>query len=612
MSVSVGRAVPSEVDLLRELLEQERAKVRALEDIGVALGSTLDLTDLLALVVNRVSQVVDADRSTLYLIDEDTGELWSKVAQGEQVVEIRLRLGEGLAGWVAQSGKSLNIKDAYLDSRFNSFWDQQTGYRTRSIMCVPMKNHHGRTLGVIQVLNKRDGYFTVDDESLLSALASQAAVCVENSKLFLSVVGKNMELLETKNQLERKVRELDVLVEMANVAATAGKLDDLLEGVLSRTMHAIDAEAASILLSDEHTGDLRFRAAMGGAPDAVKRVRIKAGEGICGWVAINGEPQIVNDVRHDRRHSRDLENDIGYHPRSVLCVPLRWEDGVGALELLNKSGGEANFTEDDLKLAAVIAGQVSSAIGLARAREQREREERLSTIGQLLSGVLHDLKTPITVISGAVQLLVSERDEAKRQGLADRVVRQVGVINSLIRETLAFARGESSLWVRKVYLHKFFGDLQEQLAQEFRGRNMSVKLDLRDRGVAHFDQHKLHRGIYNLARNAAEALNGQAGTLTLSTERRASDGFLLIKVTDTGPGVSQEIRGRLFESFATYGKVGGTGLGLAIVRKIVQDHGGTIDVESQPGETTFTIALPEATQADRDAAPTAVTRVLGA
>jgi len=398
---------------------------------------------------------------------------------------------------------------------------------------------------------------------------------------------------------------------MATLAATAGKLDELLEGVLSRTMLAIDAEAASVLLSDEHTGDLRFRCAMGGAPEAVKRVRIKAGEGICGWVAISGEPQIVNDVHRDKRHSRDLENDIGYHPRNVLCVPLRWEDGVGALELLNKSGGEDDFTEDDLKLAAVIAGQVSSAIGLARARERREREERLSTIGQLLSGVLHDLKTPITVISGALQLLVSERDEAKRQHLADRVVRQVGVINSLIRETLAFARGETSLWVRKVYLHKFFGDLQEQFTQEFRGRGMTVKLDLQDRGVAHFDQHKLQRAIHNLARNAVEALGGKPGTLTLSTERRA-DGALLIRVTDDGPGISEEIRGRLFESFATYGKVGGTGLGLAIVRKIVQDHGGSIDVESKPGATTFTLVLPEGATGDGDAPPTAVLRTLEA
>jgi signal transduction histidine kinase len=408
--------------------------------------------------------------------------------------------------------------------------------------------------------------------------------------------------LETKNRLERKVRELDVLVEIANVAAASGKLDDMLQGVLSRAMRAIDAEAGSILLSEERTGDLRFHCAVGGAPEALKRVRIKAGEGICGWVAAHGEPQIVNDVSHDRRHSRELEDEIGYHPRSVMCVPLRWEDGVGALELLNKSRGQADFTQDDLKLAAVIAGHVSSAIGLSRARERQEREERLSTIGQLLSGVLHDLKTPITVVSGAVQLLVTERDESKRQSLADRVVRQVGMINSLIRETLAFARGETTLWVRKVYLHKFFGDLYEQLAQEFRGR-MAVKLELKDRGVAHFDQHKLQRAIYNLARNAIEALNGSPGTLTLTVDRRAEDQALLVAISDDGPGISDEIRGRLFESFATYGKAGGTGLGLAIVRKIVQDHGGNIEVESEPGRTTFTIALPDLPAAERESRP---------
>ncbi|MET0341502.1 MAG: GAF domain-containing protein [Polyangiales bacterium] len=592
--------------LLRELLEQERAKVRALEDIGVALGSTLDLNELLSLVVTRVSEVLDADRSTLYLLDEETGELWSKVAQGEEVVEIRLRVGDGLAGWVAQNGRPINIKDAYLDPRFDPVWDRKNGYRTRSIMCVPMKNHHGRTLGVIQVLNKRDGYFTVEDESLLGALGAQAAVCVENSKLFLSVVGKNMELLETKNRLERKVRELDVLVEVAGVAATAGKLDEMLTGVLQRAMRAIDAEAGSILISEERTGELRFVTALGGDQEAlevVKRVRIKAGEGICGWVAAHGEAQIVNDVRVDERHSRALEDDIGYHPRSVLCVPLRWEDGIGAIELLNKDNGQADFTEDDLKLAAVIAGHVSSAIGLARARARQEREERLSTIGQLLSGVLHDLKNPITVISGAVQLLVTERDEAKRQTLADRVVRQVGVINSLIRETLAFARGETSLWVRKVYLHKYFTDLHEQLTQEFRARGMAIKLALHDRGIAHFDQHKLQRALHNLARNAAEALAGKPGTLTLSIDRRLADGALQVAVTDDGPGISDEIRGRLFESFATFGKVGGTGLGLAIVRKIVQDHGGSIEVESRPGHTTFTLLLPQNAAGDRDSRP---------
>ena len=127
---------------------------------------------------------------------------------------------------------------------------------------------------------------------------------------------------------------------------------------------------------------------------------------------------------------------------------------------------------------------------------------------------------------------------------------------------------------------------------------MAVKLDLRDRGVSHFDQHKIQRALHNLARNAAEAFAGKPGTLTIKVDRRPTDNALIITVSDDGPGISEEIRGRLFESFATYGKAGGTGLGLAIVRKIVLDHGGTIDVESEPGKgAVFVIRLPLAAAA---------------
>ena len=291
---------------LQNVVDREMAKLRALQDISAALGSTLDLGEMLDIILDSISEVMEADRSTLYLLDEETEELWSKVAQGNETHEIRLKPGEGLAGAVARTGKPLNIKDAYQDVRFDAEWDRRTGYRTRSTLCVPMKNQHGRTIGVVQVLNKHEGYFTVADEALLTALASHAAVSIENSRLFLSVVGKNIELLETKEQLEKKIRELDVLFEITQVAASAMELDDLLAGVLARTMRATDAEAASILLADQDTGDLTFRAAVGGEPDRVKRMSIKAGQGISGWVAEHGRPQIVNEVVKDPRNSRNI------------------------------------------------------------------------------------------------------------------------------------------------------------------------------------------------------------------------------------------------------------------------------------------------------------------
>jgi len=577
---------------LERALAREQAKTRALADISSALGSTLDLDELLALVASKITEVIDADRSTIYLLDDDGEHLVSRVAEGQGRSEIRLQVGEGLAGWVARSGEKLNIKDAYQDVRFDAEWDRRTGYRTRSTLCVPMKNRHGRTLGVVQVLNKRLGPFTAEDEALLGALAAQAAVSIENGKLFISVINKNMELLDIKEQLEKRVHELDVLFEIATVSASATDPEDMLEGVLARAVRAIDAEAGAILLA-EPNGDLRFRSAVGGDPEAVKAQVIRRGSGISGWVARHGKPQVVNDVEEDARHAKDIADRVGYHPRSVLAVPLSWEDGNGALELLNKHGGSSPFTDEDVRTASLIANHISTAIGLASARMRRGKQERLSTIGQLLSSVLHDLKTPMTIISGYVQLLVREDAEGERDRLAESVLRQVELINAMTRETIAFARGDRSVWVRKVYLHKFFAELKDQLERELEGRGVVINLDLRDKGIARFDEHKIQRAVHNLARNAAEALGAEGGRFDITVDRDHLDNSLVLTFEDDGPGIPEEIRHAVFDSFTTHGKQGGTGLGLAIVRKIVDDHEGTIEVQSEPGKTVFRIRLPQ-------------------
>ncbi len=121
---------------------------------------------------------------------------------------------------------------------------------------------------------------------------------------------------------------------------------------------------------------------------------------------------------------------------------------------------------------------------------------------------------------------------------------------------------------------------------------MTIGLTLRDKGVARFDQHKIQRAVHNLARNAAEAIGGRGGQFEIEVDR-GEDAALVLRFKDDGPGVSEEIRDALFESLTTHGKVGGTGLGLAIVRKVVDDHDGTISVDSRPGETVFTIVLPQ-------------------
>jgi len=167
------------------VLQQEVARYRAVYEVTRALGGTLDLDRLLSLIMDRTTEVMNADRSSLFLIDWDTSELWSKVAQGVRYRELRFPMDRGLAGAVASSGEILNIPDAYEDPRFNQAIDRQTGYRTRSVLCVPMTDKHGERMGVIQVLNKLTGEpFTRQDEELLCALAGQAAVAIENAQLY--------------------------------------------------------------------------------------------------------------------------------------------------------------------------------------------------------------------------------------------------------------------------------------------------------------------------------------------------------------------------------------------------------------------------------------------
>jgi GAF domain-containing protein len=178
---------------IRELevaLERSEKTVQALRDVGLALGSTLDLDQLLELILKKITELLEADRATLYLLDEQRARLLSRIMVGEEAHSIELPLGEGIAGYVAKTGRAVRVKDAYRDKRFLRQWDDLTGYKTRAILAAPMKNHVGRTIGVIQVLNKNrgEGEFSQHDEELLSALATQAAVSIDNSRLFLSVI----------------------------------------------------------------------------------------------------------------------------------------------------------------------------------------------------------------------------------------------------------------------------------------------------------------------------------------------------------------------------------------------------------------------------------------
>ena len=135
-------------------LSREMRVSKALREVGMALGTTLDLDRLLELILDKITEALEADRATLYLLDETNDELVSRIVQGEEVRSIRLKIGHGIAGHVARTGKPLQVRDAYKDPRFSPEWDMLSGYRTRSILAAPIKNHLGKIFDKLGVFNR--------------------------------------------------------------------------------------------------------------------------------------------------------------------------------------------------------------------------------------------------------------------------------------------------------------------------------------------------------------------------------------------------------------------------------------------------------------------------
>jgi signal transduction histidine kinase len=570
------RELESELSDMHYELERSERRVEAMKQIGRALGSNLELDPLLSEIVSRTTDLLEADRSTLFLVDADKRELWSKIIQGEELKEIRLPFGQGLAGWVADHGKPLHIRNAYKDKRFNPAFDKESGYKTRCMLVWPVRHPQStEVLGVVQVLNKKEGNFNATDERLLEAIASEIGVALEVATLYRQAV-------EHSEALEKTQSELQLLFETERVISQSSALEDMLGAILDTAMTALRAKTAAIHVIDERGLRIEVIAAHGVYARSLEKTALQIGEGVVGNIVRTGEPVCLNDLEGMRRGR--------INARSVLAVPIRtkYSGIIGSFELINRRD-KKHFSQSDVATLTVVAAQAGRAIAAERRRKEREQSERLTTIGRMLSGVMHDMRTPMTLISGYTQIMASSENVDDRSQYAHLVNRQIDLLSAMTKDLLAFARGERNVLIRKVYVHRFMDEMRDYLEQEFAGSGVTLVLDTRYRGAARFDETKMRRVFHNIARNAREAMPG-GGTFRIRVLQ--DDEYLVIHFTDTGSGIPSELEDRVFEPFATSGKVGGTGLGLAMVRQIAEEHRGTVNYESTRRGTRFTFRLP--------------------
>ncbi len=572
---------------LEQAVTRQNERFSAVIDVGTQLSSARDVDALLRTVMDRLTGLLEAEAATLFMHDPKTNELWSRVLKGASLKELRLPVDGGIAGHVFRTGKTLLLGDAYADVRFNPDIDRQSGFRTRSIIAAPLRHVSGKVLGVLEVLHRKVDAFTSDDRSLVEGVATQIAAVLDNVLLL-------DQLRARSDELAQRVRELDLLYGLERAASSSDQHVDLLERILQTAIDSVGAKAGSILVAEEERDSLYFRNTRGEKSDALTSVRLKTGQGIAGFVALTGQTVRVDRADDSEHYDKTIARKLGVSIGAVLCVPIPGDEGrLGSLELLNKKGG---FSEADERLAVLLAGQIGRAFASRQSREEQERKARMASIGQMLAGVLHDLRTPLTVIAGYAEMMAEEPTDTARREMAQSILAQLDHVAAMQKETLAFARGEKSVLLRRVYLHVFMRELEEQLAREFEQSKAELKVVTTYTGAARFDENKMKRVILNLARNAIDAMP-DGGKFTLTCEREGDE--VIFRAADTGDGVPEAIVDRLFESFVTSGKKNGTGLGLAIVKKIVEEHGGAVAFKSRPGKgTTFEARIPAGVPAD--------------
>jgi len=402
-----------------------------------------------------------------------------------------------------------------------------------------------------------------------------------------------------RRQTLRTVRRMrDAALGLRRVSRFLDHVTDLralLEATMKEARELADAEASSLLLWDADREELFFEVALGEKADGVRSVRLKLGQGVAGAAAQTRAAVNVPDVNQDDRWFSEADAASGFRTRSILAVPMLREDRlVGVLEVLNhRSGG--GFTGDDEANLSVLAGQAALVIENARLHDEKMQAERMAVIGRTVSELAHCIKNILNGIQGGAYIIEAgfdKNDADKLRAGWDMVKRNNAFLSGLVLDMLAYAKEREPAY-EDTDVNELLGTVADLLAGRAKPKGITVRAEP-DEGLGPvcIDRTGIYRVLLNLGGNAVDACTENTGEVVLRRRSADSDRFVL-QVQDNGAGISPEHLGRLFTDFFSTKGSKGTGLGLVVSHKIVTEHGGTIDVASEPGQgTTFTIHLP--------------------
>mgnify|MGYP003885704449 FL=1 len=553
----------------------------ALYRISSLVGRTEDPHFALRSILSEIIDALHASSGSISLLSPDSGKLEIEVHQGlpEDTNDVALRLGQGITGWVAFHGRPQLVPDVSRDPRYIAIRPQ-----VRAEMAAPMEEN-GQVLGVINVDSDTPGGFQESDLDLLIRCTAEAT----------AVVTRLWQL----RQLRGKARQLETLITIGQSLVSKLEQQELFDTVARDARQVMQCHAAALYLYD----------------DTRRSVRLAAYDGVQPFSPESDQPietSIAAAAVHTRRQI-DFPNvqspefiDLGDLPRdaalrSVLATPMIYENEVlGVLAVFTNH--IHRFNNDEKRLLAALASLGAVALQNSRlysrvfaSEESLRKNEQLTTLGLLAAEIAHEIRNPLTVIKllyGHLGLDFPEEDPRRTD------VRVIGEkldqLEAIVSRVLHFAKAPSSVhsrWPIADMIEDTIVLIRLKLAQS----KITLRFEPPPRPIV-VDVHKgqIQQVLLNLLINATQAMP-DGGQITIAChldEEHERPRLVHIDISDTGRGIGDEMRERIFDSFLS-GRPDGTGLGLAIAKRILLSHHGDIVLrESSSAGTTMRITLP--------------------
>ncbi|MBN1140011.1 MAG: GAF domain-containing protein [Anaerolineae bacterium] len=586
--------------------ERRARELAALVEVGRDITATLDLDRVLERIAQHAWRILEPDDCDLYLMEPDGQTAKAIVSLGLYAAETMaspVYMGVGIVGHVAKSGIAEMVNDMLTDPRSIQI-PGTPDEEPQAMICAPLLSK-GQVIGVMALSRMGERRFVQDDLDFLVSLTQQAAVAIENARLYKAT-------RQAEAEARRRADLLSALHQLALDISSELALDRLLEAVVHHTLDLLERDVSDLWLYDPACDCLRCVVSIAGWP-AVTGVTLRPGQGLTGQVFATGQPIVVDD------YWSWASAEPAFSPEPVgpvASVPLIWKGQVlGVLEASGRQGSSP-FSDAEVHAMSLLATQAAIAIQNARlydAAQQRAQELSIALAQQreidhwkaeFIQNVSHELRTPLTLIQGYAEMLndgeLGDLSAAQRKPITI-ITNQAQALQALVADMLAILRAEAqAMQIEPVSL----ADLVLAAVDDFQGlvgqSELTLETDLQsDAPLVNADPRQLRKVMDNLLSNAVK-FTPAGGRLTVRVYA-CQDGAC-VQVSDTGIGIPPDQLDRIFERFyqvdsSIRRRYEGAGLGLALVHEILEGHGGWIKAESKgvPGHgSVFTFWLPAA------------------